>query len=241
MFLKKKKKKALHPPDFPQMSDVSYREVLSEIQHRKKVARYLEIGSRTGDSISKIDCSYVAVDPEFNITAPVFNQSSQMLFFQQTSDDFFASKMLEKMDWVPDLAFIDGMHIFEFALRDFMNAEKTMQPDGVICIHDICPFNYEMTSRDVGSLDRISAWTGDVWKVVLALLETRKDLQVEVVAAARTGLACISKLDPTNTALEDSYEDLLRKYTDIDLLDIGATGFYDRFNLVDPKDYISRL
>lgn len=122
-----------------------------------------------------------------------------------------------------------------------MNAEKTMQPDGVICIHDICPFNYEMTSRDVGSLDRISAWTGAVWKVVLALLETRKDLQVEVVAAARTGLACISKLDPTNTALEDSYEDLLRKYTDIDLLDIGATGFYDRFNLVDPKDYISRL
>ena len=73
----------------------------------------------------------MAVDPEFAVTADVFNSARQMHFMQQTSDAFFASGFLGKLGIVPDFAFIDGMHLFEFALRDFINVEKHATADTV--------------------------------------------------------------------------------------------------------------
>ena len=40
-----------------------------------------------------------------------------------------------------DLAFIDGMHHFEFALRDFINVEKYCSADSIILIHDVYPID----------------------------------------------------------------------------------------------------
>ena len=47
-----------------------------------------------------------------------------------TSDDFFASHDLAQVlgGRPVDLAYIDGMHQFEFALRDFMNLERYVGP-----------------------------------------------------------------------------------------------------------------
>jgi len=242
MFGHKKKRKAnTRHPDFPAISDVSYLNVLSEIQARRDVQRYLEIGSRTGDSIARVKCSFIAVDPEFAIRADVFNAAPEMMFFQKTSDAFFESGFLGKMGWVPDHCFIDGMHKFEFALRDFMNAEKAMTRDGVICLHDVCPYDYAMTVRDPAPGNTLTAWTGDVWKVVAALLDQRPDLKIDVVAARSTGLACITNLDPASTVLETSYDALMERYLDLSLEDIGARAFYDRFSLVAPEDYIASL
>ena len=39
------------------------------------------------------------------------------------------------------LAFIDGMHLFEFALRDFINTERHCSPKAVIVFDDILPRN----------------------------------------------------------------------------------------------------
>ena len=35
-----------------------------------------------------------------------------------------------------DLAFIDGLHLFEFSLRDFMNVEKLAHPGSVVVFDD---------------------------------------------------------------------------------------------------------
>ncbi|MBO6625123.1 MAG: hypothetical protein JJ938_09605 [Roseicyclus sp.] len=239
--LGKKRRADIPHPDFPAMTDVSYLRVLSEIEARRNVERYLEIGSRSGDSVSRVTCSFMAVDPEFAIRADVFNKSEAMMFFQQTSDDFFASGVLGRLGWVPDLTFVDGMHLFEYALRDFMNAEKAMGRDGMICLHDICPFDYEMTTRDLSRFDQLTAWTGDVWKVVMALLDLRPDLTVDIVAARRTGLACISNLDPENRVLEREYDALLKRYKDLELAELGGGAYYDRFELIDPERFIANL
>ncbi len=242
MFGRKRRRNSIeHHPDFPRMTDVSYLTVLSEIHARRKVGKYLEIGSRTGSSIAKVNCSYAAVDPDFAITADVFNDAAEMLFFQQTSDAFFESNVLGKLGWAPDLTFVDGMHLFEFALRDFMNAEKAMGKDGIVCLHDVCPFHYDITTRDDSAIERLGAWSGDVWKTVSALLDLRPDLQIDIVAAAHTGLACISNLDPNNTVLADNYNQLIAKYQQLELVEIGADAYFGRFNLVDPTDYIARL
>lgn len=225
-------------PDFPVIAGLHYRETLTEIERRLEPDWYLEIGSRTGDSLRDRRCNFIAIDPEFDLRSNVFHGAEQMHFMQMTSDAFFDSGFLATLGVKPDLVFIDGMHLFEFALRDFMNAEANMTRDGMICFHDVCPFNYEMTERDPGP---VPAWTGDVWKTVAILLEYRPDLSIDILDARKTGLGCVGHLDPGNTALRDAYDDIVARYTDMDLTAIGAAAYYDRFALRDAGAFVASL
>ena len=231
-----------HHPDFPGNTGLHYLDVIDRIAEIRKPDWYLEIGSRSGTSIARRSCNFVAVDPEFAIKAEVFNSARQMHFMQMTSDDFFASGFLKGAGIVPDLCFIDGMHLFEFALRDFINAEKAMRPDGIICFHDVSPFNYAMTSRDADEvLSRKAPWTGDVWKTIDILAKYRPDLQIDVLAAKKTGLACVTRLDPTSTVLEDRMDALLADYTDLSLEVHGAAAYHATCPLRDPEAYLRDL
>lgn len=236
----KRKKQSPHHPDFPQLGEVSYRKVLSFIEEKKKPNWYLEIGSRSGDSLASLKSNYIAIDPEFCIRKNVFNKSEAMLFFQQTSDAFFESGFLQRSQIKPDLAFIDGMHLYEFALRDFMNLEKAMNRDGFICFHDVCPFNYEMTTRDVSYLSQGLPWTGDVWKTIHVLHEMRPDLKIEVLDAHKTGIAVVTNLNPSDDTLDRNYDDLMRRYQNVELKDLGASAYYGKFKLVDTAEFVSR-
>ena len=238
MIFRKKKINEQHP-DFPVLSDTSYRKVLAFLEEKLVPEWYLEIGSRTGDSLRSIKGNYIAIDPEFCVQGNVLNKSKAMLFFQQTSDDFFDSGFLERSGIKPDFAFIDGMHLFEFALRDFMNLEKVMSERGVICFHDVCPFNYEMTTRDLSYLDQGRPWTGDVWKTIAALVDKRPDLDIKILNAHKTGLAVVTKLDAGNRVLQDSYDELLATYVGMELKDIGASAYYSRFDLMSAERYIA--
>ncbi|PWE33313.1 hypothetical protein DDZ14_05905 [Maritimibacter sp. 55A14] len=229
-------------PDFPKIDGMRYTEVLGAIEARRGIDWYLEIGSRSGTSIAQRKCNFVAVDPFFAIKAPVFNGAPQMHFMQMTSDDFFASGFLQKAGIRPDLAFIDGLHLFEFALRDFMNAEKTMGRDGIICLHDVCPFNYAMTTRDTAYYEKLRRpWTGDVWKVMAVLMEYRPDLKIDILPAHKTGLGCVTHLEAGNTVLDEKYDEILARYQDFELEDAGAGSYYGSFSLRDPEAYLHEL
>ena len=58
------------------------------------------------------------------------------------------------------MAFIDGMHLSEFALRDFIGVERLSRWTGVAIFDDMLP-GVEEAGRD----RRTRAWTGDVYKV----------------------------------------------------------------------------
>jgi hypothetical protein len=183
--------------------------------------------------------NFIAIDPEFCIRQDVFNKSSAMLFFQQTSDAFFESNFLQNACITPNLAFIDGMHLFEFALRDFMNLEKSMKKNGVICFHDVCPFSYEMTTRDLDQLKQGLPWTGDVWKTIQILLEMRPDLHIDIIDAHKTGIAVVTNLNASDTTLCDRYDELIRRYEPVELKNIGAAAYYGKFKLVSAGEYIA--
>lgn len=238
LFTRKREPKPGHEvhPDFVANAGTHYLDVMDRLEAVLDPSLYLEIGARSGTSLARRKCSFVAVDPRFVITADVFNGAPQMLFFQQTSDDFFASGVLRDAALVPDLAFIDGMHLFEYALRDFINCERAMRPGGVICLHDVCPFNYAMTTRDLDYLEVLRRpWTGDVWKVMAALKDYRPDLTIELLSAAKTGLGVVSDLDPSNTVLNNRMDEILARYRDMDLAEIGARAYFSRFPLKDPE------
>lgn len=170
---------------------------------------YLEIGTRSGDSLSNTNCDCICVDPEFKIETDVIKNRRRAFFFQMTSDAFFASNDIKQ--YFPsgiDLAFLDGMRRFEFLLRDFINTEKYCRPDSVIVIRDCLPRNPEL----IGRSRRPGAWNGDVWKILPILKRYRPALNILAFDAPPAGLVACTELDPFSTVLSDSYDRIVTEF-----------------------------
>ena len=177
------------------------RHELLQLLHQKTQPRtYLEIGIRTGRSMVLSRCRSIGVDPSFKIDNPIH---CDVQLIKATSDDFFArEEPLAHFDGVPvDLAFIDGMHLSDFALRDFINIEPFMADTGVVVLDDVLPRNGLEAARD----RKTEPWTGDVYKVVEILQRRRPDLVVLLVNTAPTGTAVVIGVDQASTILKDTY------------------------------------
>jgi Methyltransferase domain len=177
------------------------RHELLQLLHQKTQPRtYLEIGIRTGRSMVLSRCRSIGVDPSFKIDNPIH---CDVQLIKATSDEFFAREQpLAHFDGVPvDLAFIDGMHLSDFALRDFINIEPFMADTGVVVLDDVLPRNGLEAARD----RKTGPWTGDVYKVAEILQRRRPDLVVLLVNTAPTGTAVVIGLDQASTILKDTY------------------------------------
>ena len=66
-----------------------------------------------------------------------------MHLVRTTSDEFFNRRhpFAHLAGQPVDLAFIDGMHLSEFALRDFINTEKFCHAGSVVVFDDMLPRN----------------------------------------------------------------------------------------------------
>jgi tetratricopeptide (TPR) repeat protein len=187
-----------------------YRQVLERMHAWLKPNNYVEIGVETGASMALAQYPTIAIgiDPTPRLaTSP----KTICKIFPLTSDDYFARRDLcqdieaENLD----LAFIDGQHLFEQALRDFINLERFSGRRTVILIHDCLALDALTSSRD----RKTRFWSGDVWKLVLILRELRPDLSVFTIATPPSGLCVVSELDRHSTALADNFEAIVGKYT----------------------------
>ena len=191
------------PPDpfIEHPEPIMTRHELLGLLHQKMQPRtYLEIGIRTGNSMALSRTRSIGVDPYFKIDKPI---RCDVQLIKATSDDVFAGDdPLAHFGGVPvDLAFIDGMHLSEFALRDFINIEPFMADTGVIVIDDVLPRNGLEAARD----RKTEPWTGDVYKVIEILRRRRPDLVVLLINTAPTGTAVVVGVDQASTILRDSY------------------------------------
>ena len=175
-------------------------ELLDMLHQKTRPRTYLEIGIRTGNSMALSRARSIGVDPLFKIDKPIH---CDVQLIKSTSDDFFATdNPLGHLGGVPvDLAFIDGMHLSEFALRDFINIEPFMAATGVIVIDDVLPRNGLEAARD----RKTEPWTGDVYKVIEILRRGRPDLVVLLINTAPTGTALVVGVDQASTILKDNY------------------------------------
>jgi hypothetical protein len=189
----------------------SYLETLKRIHDFFLPKMYLEIGIRHGKSLALAspETCCIAIDPEPEISVPVHKNT---LIFPMTSDMFFSTVHADIIDpGSLDIAFIDGMHLFEYALRDFINIEKYCHDTSVIILHDCFPVDYESSQRTRTQL----FWTGDVWKMIVALKMYRKDVKISLLDSDPSGLALISHVDPHSTILRDLYDTLCDQYIPI--------------------------
>jgi len=186
---------------------IPYLEVLEVLHKTLAPSLYLEIGVRNGSSLVLAHCPAVGVDPAPEITVAPLKATTRV--FALTSDEYFADMSGHALPQAPDLVFIDGMHLFEYALRDFMNVERLAAPGTVVVIDDIFPSHPAQAER----VRRTRVWTGDVWKLHRCLAELRQDLFLMPLDTAPTGLLLVAGLDPGNRVLWEGYNPIVRRYS----------------------------
>lgn len=182
---------------------------LRSLHELLRPATYLEIGVQTGRSLALAipPTKAIAVDPEPQISVPI---TVPYALYPMTSDKYFhvdeITGITPSAHGPIDLAFIDGMHLFEYALRDFMGVERHARPDGrtVAVFDDVLPYSPDIAGRTPLPGD----WAGDVWKIVNALQSTRADLRFILVDVDPTGVLVVLNLDPASTTLSAVYEHL---------------------------------
>jgi hypothetical protein len=114
---------------------------------------YLEIGCAGNELFNSVIAKHkTGVDPEMGGTVRL------------TSDEFFRHDDGTRYDVI----FIDGLHFYEQARRDVINALTRLKKDGWIAMHDMIPRDWLEEH-----VPRIADfWTGDVWKVAVELSQS---------------------------------------------------------------------
>lgn len=217
---------------------INYRTLFKRIHDAFVFDCYIEIGCRSCETLALSRSTTIGVDPFFKAEINFIQKKPAVYMMQMTADDFFASRFLEKNGLRLSLSFIDGMHLIDYVLTDFVNVERASAPDGAVLIHDCVPFSYIMTTRDLENLPS-KAWTGDVWKIIPILREYRPDLTVDVLDCSPTGLAVVSGLDPGNTDLVAKRDEILTKYLEWELEDFGLDAYYDSARILNADIYWS--
>ena len=220
-------------PGYRSPGTTDYLDVLEGLHLALKPECYLEIGTRWGDSLQRAKGFTIAIDPEFRLSQKAMDGVTEAHLFRMTSDDFFASDAIARLGRKVDFAFLDGMHLFEFLLRDFIGVERAALKGAVVTMHDFVPLNSLMALRD-WDFSKTTAWTGDVWKLLPILRRYRPDLTVEVVDCAPTGLGLVRGLDPGNDSLARNYEAILAEWRDIALDAHWLAHLAEHFPLVPP-------
>jgi hypothetical protein len=200
-----------------------YLELIARLHLTLKPGTYLEIGSSIGSSLVLAKCHTIAIDPTFKLKADVIGARPSCCLYQMGSDQFFA-------DYSPtnifgraiDFAFLDGMHLAEYLLRDFINAERHCKRNSLVALHDCIPTDVPMARRQANVAAgqptgrHPTWWAGDVWKVLAILQKYRPDLRIYPVDASPTGLVLVTNVNPQSTVLSDNYFTILGEFQDMD-------------------------
>jgi hypothetical protein len=206
-----------------------YRDFLGRIHEVLEPPTYLEIGVRNGDSLALARSPSIGIDPAYRLkVAPPAGAK----LFPVTSDDFFAraEPLLTFGGRRVAFSFIDGMHLAEFALRDFVNVERHADWTAAIVFDDILPRDVEEANRDRST----HQWTGDVYKVLEVLEAHRPDLVVLRVGTEPTGLGLVLGLDPESRVLEHRLDELCDRLVQPDPQPVPA-AVIERRGALDPE------
>lgn len=171
-------------------------EFLQALHRKLKPKVYLETGVQFGESLRLAEDADLAIgiDP-FPMVDLSPNRRDNQQICPMDSDTWFS----EPYGGPPiDFAFIDGMHLVEYALRDWLNVQKMMRPGGIIVFDDVLPYNAAIAARQ---MPPGGDWTGDVWKMFYILVE-QFHLEPLLVDTFPTGTMVLLNVEPKPSYLE---------------------------------------
>jgi Methyltransferase domain len=185
----------------------NYYEVLRWLHEDLKPDSYLEIGVGGGHSLKLAAPPTIAlgidpfpeVDDRWTTATHVAPMRSSEFFAKHTLKEFFGADHFS-------LAFVDGCHRFQPTINDIFNLEIYAQPESVIAVHDTIPLDQKTAARN----RHARFYTGDVWKVVPFLKQSRPDLELITVRTGPSGLTLIRRLNPSHARSKAEIEALGR-------------------------------
>ena len=203
----------------PDHAGISILEALRLLNERLQPGGYLEITAHSVAPAASIARNVVVITTsgQDSLVAPA--GMTRLFVFRGGSATFFDRhdpRML--LDGPVDVAFFDGLPLFEVALRDFCNLERTAHPGTVVLLNNCLPLDIAMAGRnpeDRVRRDRSAHpdwWTGDVWKLLLIFATYRPDLKIYAFDAQPAGLVAVTNLDPVSTAIPDRFDAIVAEY-----------------------------
>ncbi len=205
-----------------------YFRVLERIHAHLRPRTYIEIGIWKGKSLrlARPETLALGVDPAPQLKAP---PAPNVRLYSETSDQFFAQHdvIAELGGLRLELALIDGMHHFEYALRDFINLERIGEPQSIILVHDCYPLDVQSAQRERTTV----FWSGDVWRMIVLLRKYRPDLAIHTIATPPTGLGMVSNLDPSSQVLATHFDAIVTEGMALDYaaLERGKAGLLNLY------------
>ena len=217
------------PPAPPKLTR---HEFVSGLHRVLQPRTYLEIGVEDGFGLELSRARTIGIDPDFHVTREV---KAPLELARATSDEFFARHdPVGFFEGVPiDLAFVDGMHLIEYAYRDLMNIERFSGPATVVVFDDVLPRSVDEAARH----RHTEAWTGDVYKLVGILRKHRPDLELMLVDTEPTGSLVVTGLDASSTVLARAYDEVVKDAVSEDPQDVPV-DVLERRGALDPLELL---
>lgn len=177
---------------------------LAALHRQVRPRTYLETGVNFGQSLILSRVPSIGIDPEFSVVTEL---QADVQLARTTSDEFFTRK--DPLAHLPvpvvDLAFIDGMHLSEYALRDYLAVERFTLPTSVLVFDDMLPRSTDEAARR----RHTKAWTGDVYKTAQALRDLCPDVVVIEVDTEPTGVVVVLTPNAKRGGVLPGYDDWL--------------------------------
>ena len=202
---------------------------LKQLHDRVQPRTYVETGIDRGQSMTLSRAPSIGIDPEYSITCEVL---ADVHLARTTSDEFFAREdpLAHLPRKIVDLAFVDGMHLAEYALRDYLAVERFTEPTSVIVFDDMLPRNADEAAR----YRHTGPWTGDVYKAAQALRDMCPELIVLDVDTAPTGAVVVLAPNASRNGELPGYDDWLDIAVTPDPQDVPAE-VYSRSRALNPQ------
>ncbi len=231
------KPRRLLPHASPAVGRFSSRRLNLLLQGLEGETSYLEVGVAGGQTLETICADLrTGVDP-----APLFDTTHLprgLRFFEGSSDEYFASL---SPDTTFDLAYVDGLHLYEQAYRDVMNAFRHTSPRGIVVVDDVVPRDdssalrdYEESRRQRAEAGLSTAWHGDVFIVLAVLRDHHPELAVRVIVGSGNEQAVIWNQEPSRRPRMVS-DTVVAGFRDLGFRDVFADGVPTWFNPADEK------
>jgi len=190
-----------------------YTDWLERFQKKLRPRTYVEIGVESGYSLqfAKKPTLAIGIDPNPKI---IHGTNTWVKIFKLDSDKFFENyNLTREFDGTPvDLAFIDGLHHYDQALRDFFNVESYSTKSSFIILHDIHPAIPETATR----IRNTKYWAGDTWKLMHILAKHRPDLSIHTIPTYPTSLGVITNLNPNSSLSRTGFYDMIEEVKDLE-------------------------
>lgn len=177
-------------------------EIINTISALIGALQYLEIGIAEGNTLVNVNVpNKVGVDPNPRYKAmdkKRIEEIHQIEIHEIESDHFFFYNTRYF-----DVVFVDGLHIYEQAIKDILNSLNFLNHNGFVVVHDILPKDEKSASRDRSTFE----WNGDVWKVVYDIYKNYPDIGY-FVSESDAGLGVMWKKNGSNFYLPKWNDDI---------------------------------